>query len=99
LYTVYEIFVPEVIFQQQMEFERIMDNQIYGFVDSTRGISLALTFLIVGKVLENVELGLALRLCIGCLPLGVSLLCLALSFYHPKIILSDDRRATVCQMK
>jgi Na+/melibiose symporter-like transporter len=99
LYTVYEIFVPEVIFQQQMEFERIMDNQIYGFVDSTRGISLALTFLIVGKVLENVELGLALRLCIGYLPLGVSLLCLALSFYHPKIILSDDRRASVCQMK
>jgi MFS family permease len=96
IFTSYEIMVPQVIFYQQEiaaahdQDSGMLENLVYGMVDSIRELSLSISFFVVGFILEHFSVSWASRLCCGYLPILLSLICLALHIYHPEIILTKD---------
>lgn len=80
LFTSYEIMVPEVINRHSNDDGEMLENVVYGMVDSIREIALSLTFLLVGLVSSDVSLPIAMPMLMGYLPVAV---CVVLTgLYH-----------------
>ncbi|KAJ3333084.1 hypothetical protein HDU91_002984 [Kappamyces sp. JEL0680] len=96
LFTSYEIMVPQVILHLQTQFHEgeQLENLIYGMVDSIRELSLALSFLACGLILDRLETSLAVRINCGLMPLLICVFCLGVHLYHPHIILVQEPQDT-----
>eukprot|EP00271_Cylindrocystis_brebissonii_P022209 TRINITY_DN843_c0_g1_i1.p1 TRINITY_DN843_c0_g1~~TRINITY_DN843_c0_g1_i1.p1 ORF type:complete len:645 (-),score=94.15 TRINITY_DN843_c0_g1_i1:849-2627(-) len=87
MYAAYEIMVPEVVWADEAVSHVRRENLIYGYVDSVRELSMAISFFGVGLVLEYVQPRLAERIAVGLVPLPFIAICALIHCFFPKVML------------